>query len=98
LSKESHPFLVANWFKLFIVAIILLVISTYFYREYKLDECITFAEAEYSGKRDALCIAEKKGGNCELSLKNTMNFVYMAGMTSARDKAIQECYLRYGFK
>ena len=98
MNEQSPPFLVANWFKLFIAAITLLAIATYFYREYQLDECISFAEDEYYEKRDILCNSDKNGGNCELSLKNPMNFVYMAGLTSARDKDIQECYLRYSFK
>ena len=98
MSDQSTPFLVANWFKLFIAAITLLAITTYFYREYRLDECISFAESEYLEQRDDLCAAEKKGSNCDLSLKNPMNLVFVAGLTSGRDKAVKECYLRYSFK
>ena len=105
MNEQSKSFLAVNWFKLSIVAIALLVISIYFYREYRLDICIDYAEKEYARLWDEQCAARKKGSSCELSptdiLKEPngiMNMFSGASLNASRDKSIDECYRRYGFK
>ena len=105
-NEQSKSFIVANWFKLVIVVLAIVIISIYFYREYKLDECLNWTEKEYSKLWDEQCAIQKKNAGCELNsfdMSRNPKDIFSGilngtAINAQRDKAINECYRRYSFK
>jgi len=101
MSEQTKGFIATNWFKLFLVGIVVLLFAIWFYREAMLDSCIADAESGYSEERDALCAAEKKGANCDFISSNPVNPMVIFNVTALgaqRDQSIDACYRRYSFQ
>ena len=101
MSEQTKSFIAANWFKLFLVAVAVMLFAIWFYRELKLDSCIENIDTAYSKERDALCAAEKKGANCDFNLfnpVNPMNIINATALNKQREQSIDGCYRRYSFK
>lgn len=92
MTDQQKSFLAANWFKLFIVVVTVLLILFYFERESRLDSCLSNATGMYSKEWDSTCSREGKSKNCTLPK-------YLADSVNAhRDTYVNECYRRYSFK
>lgn len=94
MTEEKKSFVAANWFKLFIVAITLIALLTYFNRESQLDDCLMNAHQNYSERWDAECAKEKKKPGCELAPFTGTG----AALNAMKDKHIDECFRRYSWK
>jgi ribosomal protein L12E/L44/L45/RPP1/RPP2 len=86
----EKSFVAANWFKLFIVAVVTLAIATYFYRSEQLDACLEEANIGYSERWQKQCVAEKKGKDCDMLMMGS-------ALNKAKDTAIDTCFRRYSF-
>jgi hypothetical protein len=101
VNEQSKGFIAANWFKLFLVGVAVLIFAIWLYREFKLDSCISNVDSEYSKQRDALCTAEKKDSNCDFNLLspiNPMNLINAVALNKQREQSVDQCYRRYSFK
>lgn len=101
MSEQSKGFFAANWFKLFLVLVAIVLFAIWFQRESKLDSCIENVDVAYSKERDAICAAEKKGANCDFNLfnpVNPMNIINATALNKQREQSIDECHRRYSFK
>jgi len=90
MMTTEKSFVAANWFKLFIVAVICLGIYTYFDRSYRLDSCLEIASNDYSERWQKQCVAEKKGKDCNM-------LVMGSALNKSKDAAIDNCFRRYSF-
>jgi hypothetical protein len=86
----EKSFVAANWFKLFIVAVVTLAIATYFYRSGQLDTCLEEANIGYSERWQKQCVAEKKGKDCDM-------LVMGSALNKSKDNAVDTCFRRYSF-
>lgn len=86
--NTDKTFFQANWFKLFIVAVITLFIVVYFFRSGQLDSCLELAQADYKEKWAKQCAVENKGKDCEM-------LIFGGAINNAKDKAVDECFRRY---
>ena len=86
--NADKTFVQANWFKLFIVAVITLFIALYFSRGQQLDSCLELAQADYKEKWAKQCAVENKGKDCEM-------LIFGGAINNAKDKAVDECFRRY---
>lgn len=92
MSEASKGFIAGNWFKLFIVAVVVILLAIYFYRENRLDDCLDNTNEIASRLWDEKCSADKKGPRCDLNpfIANDIN--------KMREAQINQCFRRYGFK
>jgi|688.fasta_scaffold1451547_2 hypothetical protein len=86
--SADKTFIQANWFKLFIVAVVTLFILVYFFRSGQLDSCLELAQANYTEKWAKQCAVEKKGKDCDM-------LDFGGVINKAKDKAVDECFRRY---
>jgi hypothetical protein len=86
--NTDKTFFQANWFKLFIVAVITLFIVVYFFRSGQLDSCLELAQADYKEKWAKQCAVENKGKDCEM-------LILGGAINKAKDTAVDECFRRY---
>ena len=92
MSEVSKGFIENNWFKLFIVAVVAILLAIYFYRESRLDECLANADEISSRYWDEKCSEDKRGPKCALNpfIANDIN--------KMREAQINQCFRRYSFK
>jgi hypothetical protein len=86
--SADKTFIQANWFKLFIVAVVTLFIFVYFFRSGQLDSCLEITQANYKEKWAKQCAVEKNGKDCEI-------LILGGAINTANDKAVDECFRRY---
>lgn len=92
MSEASKGFIAGNWFKLFIVTVVVILLAIYFYRENKLDVCLDNTNEIASRLWDEKCSADKKGPRCDLNpfIANDIN--------KMREAQIDQCFRRYSLK
>lgn len=87
--SESKGFIANNWFKLFFVAVTILVIGIYFSRESKLDDCIENASLNYQKEWEFQCKESKQASHCSLPR------IVAEGIEKTRDTRANQCINRY---
>ena len=92
MSDQSKGFFAANWFKLFFVALSVVLLLIYFHRESALDDCIEQSRLAYDYDWNFQCKESKKEANCSLP-RYTSDHI-----EAARAKRADECIKRYSFK
>ena len=92
MSESTKGFIANNWFKLFFVALAVILLAIYFYRENRLDACIQSTDEYTSRLWDEKCAIQKQSPNCGLD-----PFTATA-VNGTRDKRLNECFRRYSFK
>ena len=91
-QEKPKSFFAANWFKLFFVALAVILLMIYFNRESGLDACIEQARADYSEDWNFQCKQAKKEPDCPLP-----RFIANE-IKEAREKMVSQCINRYSFK
>lgn len=92
MSEASTGFIAGNWFKLFIVTVVVIMLAIYFYRENRLDDCLDNTNEIASKLWDEKCSAEKKGPRCDL------NRFIANDIEKMREAQIDQCFRRYSLK
>jgi invasion protein IalB len=92
MSEQSKGFIAANWFKLFFVALSILIIAIYFSRENDLDNCLETATKNYQSDWAFQCKQAKQEPTCSLPR------IVAEGVERDRDRRAEQCFKRYSFK
>ncbi len=93
MKNTQQSFLATNWFKLFIAGFLLLILAIYFYRESKLNDCLSNVYESQTKKWDQECAKERKKAGCDLT-----NLFVANGLNTQTEKSIDMCYRRHGFE
>ncbi|MBU3635802.1 hypothetical protein ICN35_10045 [Polynucleobacter sp. es-GGE-1] len=91
MSEQSKGFFAANWFKLFFVALSILVVGIYFSRESDLDGCLENATKNYQTDWAFQCKQAKQEAACSLPR------LIAEGVEKHRDRRAELCLKRYSF-
>jgi hypothetical protein len=92
MSEQSKGFFAANWFKLFFVALSILIVGVYFNRESDLDNCLELASKNYDIDWQFQCKEAKLKQNCSLPR------LVAESVEKSRDRRTELCIKRYSFK
>ena len=92
MSEQSKGFFAANWFKLFFVALSVVLLLIYFSRTSSMDDCIEQARLAYEADWAFQCKEAKKDANCSLMRLNADH------IEASRAKRANESIQRYSFK
>lgn len=92
MSEQSKGFFATNWFKLFFVALSILIVGIYFSRESALDDCLANASGNYDIDWAFQCKQAKLEANCSLPRLVAEN------VEKNRDRRAELCFKRYNFK
>jgi hypothetical protein len=91
-KEKPKSFFAANWFKLFFVALAVILLMIYFNRESSLDACIEQARLGYLEDWNFQCKQAKKEPDCSLPRFTSIH------IEEAREKMVSQCISRYSFK
>jgi hypothetical protein len=92
MSDQPKNFIAANWFKLFFVALAVILLMIYYSRESSLDNCVEQARLNYIEDWNFQCKQVNKEPKCSLPRYNSSH------VEETRAKKVDECIKRYGFK
>jgi hypothetical protein len=92
MSEQSKGFFATNWFKLFFVALGILVVGIYFQRENALDDCLDNATANYQKDWAFQCKQTKQEATCSLPR------LVADGVEKDRDRRAELCLKRYSIR
>ena len=92
MTEQPKGFFVTNWFKLFFVALSILIVGIYFSRESALDDCLENALGNYEIDWSFQCKQAKLEANCSLPRLVAEN------VEKSRDRRSELCFKRYNFK
>lgn len=93
MSEQSKGFFATNWFKLFFVALSILIVGIYFSRESALDKCLDIALENYESDWSFQCKQAKLEVNC-----SSLPRLVAENIEKARDRRSDLCFKRYNFK
>ena len=92
MGEQSKGFFANNWFKLFFVAMSILIVGIYFNRENDLDNCLENATKNYQSDWAFQCKQAKQDPACSLPR------IVAESVEKDRDRRAELCFKRYSFK